>query len=166
MDLHSHFWILTRAFKPPTRAFKLSARNSQLALHHITCIIGFLINAVLLNVYFTLHRYYFFVKKLIFPNVYISVNKIFECLYLFFGWERGHQLSTYSTGGGWRVIQNVYSCEHLFPCFWHDSCLTASCFIFRNLTVPLLKKNVLIRIFLLNIWSENSICIPIYPGII
>ena len=110
MDLHSHFWILTHSFKPLTRAFKLSARNSQLALYHITCIIGFLINAALLNVYFTLHRYYFFVKKFIFPNVYISVNKIFECLYLFFGWERGHQLSTCATAGGWRVIQNVYSC--------------------------------------------------------
>ena len=110
MDLHSHFWILTRAFKSLTRAFKLSARNSQLALYHITCIIGFLINAALLNVYFTLHRYYFFVKKFIFPNVYISVNKIFECFYLFFGWERGHQLSTYATAWGWRVIQKVYSC--------------------------------------------------------
>ena len=40
----------------------------------------------------------FFVKKLIFFD--ISVNKIFECLYLFFGWERGHQLSTYAIGVG------------------------------------------------------------------
>ena len=29
------------------------------------------------------------------------MNTIFECLYMFFGSERGHQLSTYATGGGW-----------------------------------------------------------------
>ena len=44
---------------------------------------------------------YFFVKKIIFSNVYISVYTIFECLYMFFGWERCDQLSTYATGGGW-----------------------------------------------------------------
>ena len=32
---------------------------------------------------------YFFVKKFIFSNVYISVNTIFECLYLFFFVEKG-----------------------------------------------------------------------------
>ena len=41
---------------------------------------------------------YFFVKNF-FSNVYISVNTIFECSYLFFGWEIGHPLSTYATGG-------------------------------------------------------------------
>ena len=29
---------------------------------------------------------------------YISVNTIFECLYIFLGWERSHQFSTYETG--------------------------------------------------------------------
>ena len=54
---------------------------------------------------------YFFVKKFIFLNVSISVNTIFECLCMFFGRERGHQLSTFAmqwypkciplhTGGG------------------------------------------------------------------
>ena len=38
-------------------------------------------------------------KNLFFSNVYISVNTIFECCYLFFGWEIGHPLSTYATGG-------------------------------------------------------------------
>ena len=42
---------------------------------------------------------YFFVKKFIFSNIYISVNTIFECLYMFFGWERVHQISAYTTGG-------------------------------------------------------------------
>ena len=36
---------------------------------------------------------YFFVKKFIFSNVYISVNTIFEFPYMFFGWERDSQLS-------------------------------------------------------------------------
>ena len=54
---------------------------------------------------------YFFVKKFIFSNVYISVNTTFECLYMFFGWGRGHQLSTYATGGGREgVIEKANSC--------------------------------------------------------
>ena len=40
---------------------------------------------------------YFFVKKFIFLNVYISVNAMFGCLYMFFGWKRDHQLSKYGT---------------------------------------------------------------------
>ena len=43
---------------------------------------------------------YFFVKKIVFSNIYISVNTTFECPYMFFGWKRGHQLSTYATVGG------------------------------------------------------------------
>ena len=42
---------------------------------------------------------YFFVKKFIFLNASISVNTIFECLCMFFGRERGHQLSTFATVG-------------------------------------------------------------------
>ena len=40
---------------------------------------------------------YFFVKSFIFSNVYISVNTISECLYMFFDWESNHQLSKYPT---------------------------------------------------------------------
>ena len=43
---------------------------------------------------------YFFLKKFIFSNVYISVNNIFECLYMIFSSARGHQLSTCIAGGG------------------------------------------------------------------
>ena len=35
---------------------------------------------------------YFFVNKFTFSNVYILVNTIFECHYVFFGWERSHQV--------------------------------------------------------------------------
>ena len=39
-----------------------------------------------------------------------NVNTIFECLYMFIGWEKGHQLSAYVTGGGMvKVIQNAIS---------------------------------------------------------
>ena len=41
---------------------------------------------------------YFFVKNF-FSNVYISVNTIFECSYLSFGWEIGHPLSMSVTRG-------------------------------------------------------------------
>ena len=40
---------------------------------------------------------YFFVKN-IFSNVYILVNMIFECSYLFIGGELVYPLSTYQTG--------------------------------------------------------------------
>ena len=41
---------------------------------------------------------YSFCKKIYtFSSVYVSVNTIFECLYLFIGWERSHQLSTHAT---------------------------------------------------------------------
>ena len=50
---------------------------------------------------------YFFVKNF-FSNVYISVNTIFECSYLSFGWEIGHPLSMYVTKGMRGVIQNMH----------------------------------------------------------
>ena len=43
---------------------------------------------------------YFFVIKFTFPNVYVPLNTIFECLDMFFSWDRGNQLSTYATGRG------------------------------------------------------------------
>ena len=43
---------------------------------------------------------YYFLKKYIFLNVHILMNTISKCLYFLFGCERGHQLSTYATGGG------------------------------------------------------------------
>ena len=105
---------------------------------------------------------YFFVKEFILSNVYISVNTIFECLYMFFGWERGHQLNTYTTGGGMeerssKIRTTAYrgrGChmprirKHLhysFSCFWQHFCLTVFCFICRNLTLPLSKKDVFVR---------------------
>ena len=116
-------------------------------------------NAALLNFYFIQHSYLFFAKKFSFSNIYISVNTIFECLYMFFGWERGHQLSTYATAGGWRVIYNVYSyvqgekvsrlvCTYaltLFLSMFLATFLSYSvCFICRKSTLPLFKKNVFV----------------------
>ena len=59
------------------------------AKHNLHCIIVILINAGLLNFYFILHCTYFLVKKFIFLNVYISVNTIYECRYMFFLVEKG-----------------------------------------------------------------------------
>ena len=110
-----------------------------------------LVNAALLNVYFILryHSIYFFIKKFIFSNVYISVNTIFECIYMFFGWERGHRLSAYATGGGIggrdpksvklrigggsaipHVFVRTYNIS--FLCFWQHFCLIVSCFILTS----------------------------------
>ena len=99
---------------------------------------------------------YFFVNNF-FSNVYISVNTIFECSYLSFGWEIGHPLSMYVTRGMERGHPKCLqmrtggegyhaSCvrtylHYLFSC----SCLMVSCFIRRNLTLPSFKKSVFVR---------------------
>ena len=133
-----------------------------------------MINAALLNVYFILryHSVYFFIKKFTFSNVHISVNTIFKCIYMFFGWERSHQLNRYATGGrigergrgggshpkcvklrigGGSVIRTSYlrliltHLHYLYSCFWQHFCLIVPCFICRNLTLSLMKKDVFIR---------------------
>ena len=87
---------------------------------------------------------YFFVKNF-FSNVYISVNTIFECSYLSFGWEIGHPLSMYVTRGmerghpkclqmrtggeGYHASCVRTHLHYLFSCFCH----MVSCFICRNL---------------------------------
>ena len=106
---------------------------------------------------------YFFVKKIIFSKVYISVYTIFEFLYVFFGWKRGHQLSTCEAGRGMggsskmrgrgRECHASCVCTHLrtyVRIFFHVcSCfsffLIGFCFICRNLTLPFFKKDVSVR---------------------
>ena len=99
---------------------------------------------------------YFFVKKINFSNGYISVSTLFECLYMFFGSERGHQLSTYATGGGMEThpkCVHVFSCLFFFSCFFFQClfmflqhfCLIVSCFICRNLTLSLFKIDAFVR---------------------
>ena len=114
----------------------------------------FLINAALLNVYFILHYHsiYFFIKKFIFSNVYISANTIFECIFMFFGWERGHQLR--EIGWSSKMREAAYrrkdchaSCvrthvHYLFSCFWQHFCLIVYCFICKNITLSLIKKKM------------------------
>ena len=133
-------------------------KSSLHTKHNEHCIIGFLIDVALLNVYFILQCHLFF-PKIIFLNVYTSVNTVFECLYMIFGWERGHQLSTYATDGGIEESsKNGYSCVQgeellrlmctyalalsLFMFLAAFSCLILYCFICRNLTSPLFKKCV------------------------
>ena len=65
--------------------------------HNWHCIIGFLITAALLNFYFILHYRLFFCKEIyFFECLYFSKYDV-ECRYIIFGWEYGHQLSTYAT---------------------------------------------------------------------
>ena len=79
-------------------------KSSSLTKHNWNYIVELLINAALLNVYFILCYHLFFLKKFIFTDVYISVNMVFECRYISFGWERSNKLSTYATGRGMGVI--------------------------------------------------------------
>ena len=106
------------------------------------CTIGFLI--------------LFFRKEyILFSNVYISVNMIFECCYLFFGWEIYHPLSTCATEGmegGW-VLQNVYRCiqgersipPHVYLRTYRQ--LLFSYFYLKVLVFTFIKKGVFLYIF-------------------
>ena len=92
-----------------------------------------------------------------FSNVYISVNTIFECSYLFFVLKIGHLLGMYVTRGMQRSHPKCVqvhtggeghhaSCirphlHYLFSCF----CLMVSCFICRDLTLPSSKNGVFVR---------------------
>ena len=92
-----------------------------------------------------------------FSNVYILVNTIFECSYLFFGWEIDHPQSMYVTrgmgrrgGGSSKMFTDAYSgrgvsrthLHYLLPYF----CLMLSCFICRNLSLLSFKKGAFVRI--------------------
>ena len=103
-------------------------------------------------IFISSYTIYFFVKIFIFPNVYISVNAIFECLSMFFGWERDHQLSTRNCWGmgvmrtaahRGRQCHTLCVCtdlNYLVPRFWQHFCLIVSCFICRNLILPYSEK--------------------------
>ena len=99
---------------------------------------------------------YFLVNNF-FSNVYISVNTIFECSYLSFGWEIGHPLSMCVTRGmerghpkrlqiGTRGEGYHASCvrTHLHHLFSRFS-LIVPYFICRNVTLPSFKKSVFVR---------------------
>ena len=68
------------------------------------CIIGFMINTALLNVYYILRYHLFLRKEIYFFECYISLNTIFECLYMTFDWESGHQSSTFATFLSYSVL--------------------------------------------------------------
>ena len=92
-----------------------------------------------------------------FLKVYISMNTIFECSYLSYGWKIGHPLTMYVTRGmegdhpkclqirtggeGYHASCVRTHLHYLFSCF----CLMVSCFICRNLTLPSFKKGVFVR---------------------
>ena len=117
-----------------------------------------------------------YLNKFIFSNIYISMNTIFECPYMFFGWERGHQLSTYATDGGigWgsskkcktaykgRGVSHLmctYALTLFFSCFWQHFYLLVSRFICRNLTLLLFDKRCVRQKLLffsndINFWNK------------
>ena len=88
---------------------------------------------------------YFFVKKF-FSNVYTSVNTIFECCYLFVGWEIS--CVQWERGVSRLICTYALTCTYLFHFLmmsWRTLCLMVSCFICRNLTLPSFKKDVSVR---------------------
>ena len=115
---------------------------SSLTKHNGHCTIGFFI--------FLCEEY------ILFLNVYISMNTISKCCYLFFGWEICHPLSTCAIQGmeGGGVIQNVYRfiqeergiTPHVYLCTYRQLlfsciCLKVSCSsVVRHSTKICVKK--------------------------
>ena len=104
---------------------------------------------------------YFFVNNF-FPNVYISVNTIFECTYLSFGWEIGHPLSIYVARGMERGHPKRRegchaSCvrthlHYLFSCF----CNMVSFFICRNLVLRHIVQYICAILFTRFFWNKPT----------
>ena len=104
---------------------------------------------------------YFFVNNC-FLNVYISVNMIFECSYLSFGWEIGHPFSMYVTRGMERghpkgVERYHASCirshlHYLVSCFCH----MVSCFIYRNLHLHHIVQYICAIVFRIPFWNNPT----------
>ena len=107
---------------------------------------------------------YFFLKKFICSKVYISVNTIFKGLYMFFWIRKGPSIKHVCNwhlvrDGGelpskmctaayrWDVmLMCTYACFcFFFSCFRQYFCLIVSCFICRNLTLPLFTKDMFVR---------------------
>ena len=94
-----------------------------------------------------------FVKNFMFSNVYISVNTIFECLYMFLvengainWWRDPKCVQLRRKGGG--VMPHAYvrtytSTLTTISSFWQQFCFIVSCFICRNL--PLFRKEVFVK---------------------
>ena len=103
---------------------------------------GFFINTAFLDVCFILHYDLFFHQEINFFNVYVLVNTVFECRYMFFGWDRGSQLSTYAIGRGTdghpKCVHRAHGegtsrlmCTHALTLslfmFWQHFCLIVCC---------------------------------------
>ena len=102
----------------------------------------------------------FFAKKFAFLNACISVNTIFESLYMFFWLTKGPLIKyvhNWLGNGGSKIRTATYrgrgfhaSCvpthlHYLFSCFWLYFCLVVSCSICIILTLALFEKDVFVR---------------------
>ena len=90
-------------------------QKRMISLRSITSILLLDFGLMLVSWMFTLSYtiIYFYIKKFIFSNVYISVITIFKCLYMFFGWERYHQLNKYVTVRTIHLGQGDFSVKKL-----------------------------------------------------
>ena len=134
-------------------------KSSSCTKHNWRCVIGFFCSPQLIKliVNLILHYYLGFCREIYF----------FECLYFSeydirmywrFFWLRNGPLIKYvrncwlwwgSTAAHREdVCVSSFMCTYtltLFSCFWQHFCLIVSCFIYRNLTSPLFKKDVFVR---------------------
>ena len=70
-----------------------------------------LLSSMFISSYITIFFFFFCNWIYLFECLNISVNTIFKCICMFFGWERGHQLRMYATGG---AIRGLSKCVQLY----------------------------------------------------
>ena len=78
---------------------------------------------------------YFFVKYFL-SNVHNSLNTVFECSYLSFGWEIGHPLSMHVTRGSSKMFTDAYRGGRVSRLMYMHA-LTLSLFMFLSYGVLL-----------------------------
>ena len=148
-----------KLFKQLGRSFSLQSSSRTKPNWH--CIIGFLINAALLNVYFILHatllfnfsREIHFFERLYFSeyNIWMSlcflVEKRASIKYLRNCWEwEGHPNAySYVQGEGVSCLMCTYALSLSLSIFLAAFLSKSLLFFCRNLTSSLFKKDLLIR---------------------
>ena len=134
-------------------------KSSFRTKHNRHCIIGFFIDAAILNVDFIIHYHLFLRKEIYFSEcLYFSKCDVRMFLYVFWLRRRGPSIKCVrcrcGEGDHPKCVQGGERCHtscvpisfHVFGSFF---CLIAFCFICKNLSLPLFKKDVLSKTVIL-----------------
>ena len=111
-------------------------KSSSCTKHNWRCIIGFFCSPQLIKIIVNLILHYYL--RFFWLRNGPLIKYVRNC-WLWWGSTAAHRED---------VCVSPFMCTYtltLFSCFWQHFCLIVSCFIYRNLTSPLFKKDVFVR---------------------